>query len=280
MRYLVIAGNEVLLVGVIRQRYLRSRNGIMIDLLNCFPFEILALAAPSELKPQVWGYLRLLRIPTRLLRIQQFFKNWLDELDINMLTVRLAYSFTQLALWLHFFSGVAYYIACPQGYCDNLSWIKYTVLQYPHRPAEAYIISLYWIANTATSTGYGDIVPSTNLARIFSCIVQVVGKCLFGFIIGDIASALANAEISRQNFESQFQTIKSYLLDQKANKPIIDRVQNYFNYLWNINRGITDINSVLSDAPFCLRTEIGYAVHNRDLREVSTMARGRLINAT
>ncbi|XP_055341879.1 uncharacterized protein LOC129590595 isoform X2 [Paramacrobiotus metropolitanus] len=261
-------GNEVMIPVSIRQRYLRSRNGLLLDCFACCPYEIFALTAPGEIQPQIWGYLRLLRIPARLLRIQEFFKNWLSELDINMLTVRLTFSFTQLALWLHFFTGVAYYIACPHGYCNPQSWIKNTLLVYNHTAEQAYVTSFYWVANTATSTGYGDIIPPTNLSRIFSCIVQIVGKCLFGFIIGDIASALANAEISRQNFESQFQAIKTYLLDQHASKPIIDRVQNYFNYLWIISRGINDIASVLSDAPFCLRTEIGFAVHNRDLRQL------------
>ena len=269
----VFSGNEVLNPALIRQLYLKSRTGLILDILNLFPYELLAFAAPPGMGDITWGYLRLLRVPCRYIRIHQFFKSWLAELDITVLYVRLAFSFTQLAFWMHFFTCLAYYIACPNGVCDLNSWIKTTVLasnpDVDRGAPVSYIIALYWITNSVTSTGYGDIVPSTNLDRIFSLIVQLMGKMLFGFIIGDISSALANAEISRQTFESQFQAIKTYLLDQQANQPIIARVQNYFNYLWSTNRGITDINNVLRDAPFCLRTEIGYAVHNKDLRQVT-----------
>jgi hypothetical protein len=220
----------------------------------------------------VWAYLRLFRVPTRLFRVVQFFKQWLAELDINVLFVRLLYTLTQLFLWLHFFACLGYYIACPDSLCDaEHSWISRSTLRNElHTQPDGYIMTLYWIVTTATTTGYGDILPRTDLERFFICLVQITGKFLFGIIVGDIASTLANLEISRQNFESKFQALRTYLLDQQANPSIIDRVQNYFNYMWTVGRGVDDIQSVLSDAPFCLRTEICSAVHEKDLRQVRT----------
>ena len=199
---------------------------------------------------------------------------------------------------MHFFACVAFWIgdcrslmvsSVDPTVCANFSWFKTTLLGERNSIstaagaaqalagsltvpafAEEYAVTLYWITNTVTSTGYGDIVPYETLGWIFSIVVQLVGKSLFGFIIGDISSALANSQISRQNFESQFQATKKYLQDQQANQAIIARVQNYFNFLWKVSRGINDINSVLVEAPFCLRTEIGFAVHNKGLRRVLT----------
>lgn len=265
--YLDEFGNEILAAKKIRERYLK--HGLLVDFLISFPYEIFCIAAPYESRPKIWAYLRILKIPAMLYRVLMFFHNWLAELDINVLFVRLTYSFTQLFLWLHFFSCVAYYIACTDGVCDTTNaWIK-TVSIHDDSPVSKYIVTFYWITTTATTTGYGDIVPLTNVERIFICVVQIAGKFLFGIIVGDIASTLANLEISRQNFESRFQAIKTYLLDQQANNSIIERVQKYFDYLWSTDRGVDDISSVLNDAPFCLRTEISFAVQQRDLREVN-----------
>ncbi|XP_055341339.1 uncharacterized protein LOC129590239 isoform X2 [Paramacrobiotus metropolitanus] len=259
-------GNEVLNPKKIRQRYLK--HGILVDLLISFPYEVFSLAAPVDIRGKVWAYLRLLKVPPMVYRVLIFFHGWLAELDISILFVRLTYSFTQLLFWLHFFCCVAYYIACPDGNCDfQNAWTNKVNLENSN-PGSRYIVTLYWITTTATTAGYGDIVPTTNLERIFICIVQVAGKFLFGIIVGDIASTLANLEVSRQNFESRFQAIKTYLLDQQANSTIIDRVQKYFDYLWKTDKGVDDINSVLNDAPFCLRAEICFAVHQRDLREL------------
>ncbi|OQV13921.1 putative Cyclic nucleotide-gated cation channel subunit A [Hypsibius exemplaris] len=268
--YLDEYGNQVLAKTRVLNRYLKSTDGLFMDLLNCFPYEVLTLVAPAAIRPKVWGYLRLLRIPTRLLRIFQLFNKWLAELDINVLFVRLLFTLTQLFLWLHFFACIGYFIACPDSKCDSKhSWISRTSLRNElHSEPQAYIMTIYWIVTTATTTGYGDILPLTDLERFFTCVVQVIGKFLFGIIVGDIASTLANLEISRQNFESKFQALRTYLLDQQANKSIIDRVRNYFHHLWRMDRGVGDIHSVLNDAPFCLRTELSYVVHQKDLREL------------
>jgi hypothetical protein len=229
-----------------------------------------AFIAPDGLASLSWAYLRLLRVPSRVLQIRKFFINWLAELEINLLYVRLSYTLTRLALWMHFFCCLAYFIGdCPFVCQGETSWMKFSILSKPDRTfAEKYIVALYFICNTMTSTGYGDIVATSSIDRAFSLLVQLVGKSFVGFVIGDFSSALANGGISRQNFESRFQTMKMYLLDQQADRAIISRVQNYFNFLWKTSRGTNDINSVLADAPFPLRTDISFAVHKKDLRQV------------
>lgn len=38
-----------------------------------------------------------------------------------------------------------------------------------------YIMSLYWSVMTATTIGYGDIVPSTDIERLASTVCMLVG---------------------------------------------------------------------------------------------------------
>ena len=59
-----------------------------------------------------------------------------------------------------------------------------------------------------TTTGYGDYSATNALEMIFASMVMVFGKLLFGFILGSIASTLANSEIQRVLFEEKLSAIK------------------------------------------------------------------------
>lgn len=45
---------------------------------------------------------------------------------------------------------------------------------------------------TATSTGYGDVVPTTLSRRLFAGVVMVIGQLLFGLLLAIIAAILVS----------------------------------------------------------------------------------------
>lgn len=71
-----------------------------------------------------------------------------------------------------------------------------------------YCDSLYWAVATLTSTGYGDYSATNTQEIIYATLVMVVGKLMFGFILGSIASTLANLEMQRVMFEEKLSSIK------------------------------------------------------------------------
>eukprot|EP00794_Sanderia_malayensis_P016567 gene16567-18247_t len=54
----------------------------------------------------------------------------------------------------------------------------------------------YWAFVVATTVGYGDIVPSRNLSRIFSMIWSLIGLILVVFLTGTLTSVLTSSESS------------------------------------------------------------------------------------
>lgn len=133
--------------------------------------------------------------------------------------------------------------------------------------------------------------------KFFAAVVMIAGKMLLGWTLGSIAATLANSEASRNAYENKLRNILTYLFDQHADNSIMARVENYYNcsfeqaywsflflpkmfrtgvfvprtVLCDRNRGIMDMQSLLRDTPFCMRTELGFKVHEREIRNVSAL---------
>jgi len=118
-----------------------------------------------------------------------------------------------------------------------------------------YCSSLYWAVATMTSTGYGDIRAYTQLEMIVAVVVMVLGKLLFGFILGNFASTQANAEANKVAYEEKLEAVRNTMEDQAVPWSLQHRVISYFDYLWMRNKGV-DIKSLFHDCPSCLKSEL------------------------
>ena len=58
------------------------------------------------------------------------------------------------------------------------------------------------------ATGYGDLSATNVQEMLYAVAVMLVGKLLFGFILGSIASTLANLDTQRVLFEEKLNALK------------------------------------------------------------------------
>lgn len=65
---------------------------------------------------------------------------------------------------------------------------------------------------------------------------MVFGKLLFGFVLGNVASTMANVEALRVKFEERFSAVQAHMRDQKLPLDVQDRVVKFFQYIWRRNR--------------------------------------------
>ena len=76
---------------------------------------------------------------------------------------------------------------------------------------------------------------------VLASMVMVFGKLLFGFVLGNVSSAMASAEMLRVLFEERFTSIQTHMKDQRLSLDIQKRVFNFYQYIWRRNR-LVDIS--------------------------------------
>ncbi|XP_058949071.2 uncharacterized protein [Pocillopora verrucosa] len=231
-----------------------AKGKLPLDSLASFPIDIFALAAPADEQLFVLSYLRLLHL-IRVVRMQQFFSELAQRLNIDVFRVRMTKFVFQLVIVIHVFACAWYGLACPLNDCSTEeNWIKLEDLL--DAPAlSRYCTAVYWVVATMTSTGYGDIHGDSSSEMALASFVMIFGKLLFGFILGNIASTLANAEIRRVKYEEKLDAIQAHMSDQDIPEALQNRVMDFYEFIWNKNKGI-DHGTLFYDMPLCMNGEL------------------------
>lgn len=61
------------------------------------------------------------------------------------------------------------------------------------RGCRRYSASLYWAVTTMSTTGYGDILPLTNLERSYALVVMLVGVVVSALVFGVLGQIITDA---------------------------------------------------------------------------------------
>ncbi|MFW6368691.1 MAG: ion transporter [Spirochaetota bacterium] len=232
--------------GESTQRYLRE--WFLVDLIAAIPFGTL-LAVPFE----SLRLLRLLRL-AKLARVNTAARKLRRRFNaINPSLLRMA----TLAFWIVM---TAHLVAC------GWLWIGGTGDQELGH-AENYLQAIYWTTTTLTTIGYGDITPRTPGQTIYTIIVQIIGAGLYGFVIGTIATLIANIDVAKAQFQEKLERIQTFLRFRNIPPELQQRVHDYFDYLWASRRGHEE-RAILDELPDTLRTEIAYHINREILYKV------------
>lgn len=63
----------------------------------------------------------------------------------------------------------------------------------PHASIHTFGDGLWWVVQTATTVGYGDVVPVTEWGRFLGIFLQILGTVMFGALIGMISSGMGRS---------------------------------------------------------------------------------------
>ena len=117
----------------------------------------------------------------------------------------------------------------PEGFCppDEGRWIGKI------EKGWLYLWVLYWTITTMTTIGYGDFSPLTPVEVGITIVVQLFGAVLFGWIIGNIATVVADFNQYETAYKLRLESIKTYLVHKKVPREMKKRVRKYCSHYYS-----------------------------------------------
>ncbi len=241
---------------IIAKHYIKS--WLAIDFITAFPLDVATLAifgAPEEGSKGMFLLLALQIITLiKLFKVRKITKELREYLRMNPAMMRLL----TFAFW---FSQAVHYIA--------LGWIMIGAVEISRSSVDQYIRALYWAITTVATIGYGDYCPNhdDNAQIIFTMVVQIFGVGMYGYIIGNVSGLIANLDVARANFLKKIEEVTAYLKTKKIPEELQDKILNYYYYLWDKKKNISDQNP-LADLPSSLNLEVMLYLNRDMLRKV------------
>lgn len=237
----------------IERNYLRS--WFLPDLLVVISFIFLAiLFQGEELSVSPFSGILFLLPLVKLFKIPGIFRHLQENLDINPSIMRLIVFAFSFFLLTHFMA---------------IGWLVIRTLDPGMTFQIQYLQALYWCVTTIATVGYGDITPDMGnpIQVIYTMVVQLIGVGVYGFIIGNIASVIANLDARRVAFKQKMEEIREYMKARKFPPDLQRKVRDYYTYMWETH-GCTGNEVFLSELPHTIATDIAIFLNRHILEKV------------
>ena len=211
---------------------------LFVDVISLIPFEdiVSTIQDPSEnlqFIAQISKALRLMRL-IKLIRLfkafdftnaDNFFLKYMEMYFKGTVIYLLLPNFLLMSITIHLFSCFWYYIATIDD--TNTNWIVMNGFS-DERLLDLYIISFYFVIQTFTTCGYGDIYSYRNVEIIFRIPIMFAGVFLYGIFSGRIveyrSKKMAEEEISSQRAQALERLLKEYVIPDFHYRSILEQL--------------------------------------------------------
>ncbi|XP_022906614.1 uncharacterized protein [Onthophagus taurus] len=230
--------------------YLRF-NKFVMDLAGSLPTDFLYFAMPQF---GLYGItlLRLNRI-LRLVDVYNYFNIKHDQLNINVLVIKLSSIFISFTLLIHVQGCIWYMLACPfTTGCIKGSWV---VQDDKNFCRNAYLCSVYTATSIATYTGFSPPRASTLIEIMYATIAMIFNKFTLAVFIGYMTAIVHNLNATLVEFDHGMEKLKEFLKHSRTSFPLVQKVLTYSSQLWEKSEGM-QIPQYLTACPSFLMESI------------------------
>ena len=131
-----------------------------------------------------------------------------------------------------------------------------------------YTIALYWAVTTLTTVGYGDVSPHSSEEMLWSIIVQFVGTCSLGYIMGEVTAILTQEDKSAEMIREKIDAINAYMRFRKLPVALQARIRNHYSHMWK-RTTVWDEPQILEELPRTLRAEVLESINTARLQGIT-----------
>ena len=159
-----------------------------------------------------------------------------------------------------FFFGVIFVLCCHFGTCFWLicasidgdeqfkgTWLERYYLEYGDHEDSLYVVAFYWTITTITTVGYGDIVGTNTLERIFCSFVMIIGVISFSFAQGSIASILATHDAMNGEYNDKMKILNEANKDYNLPRELYISLLRQIKY--ESGKTLNDLNKFVEELP-------------------------------
>ncbi|KAM8841023.1 voltage-gated delayed rectifier potassium channel KCNH8 isoform 2-T2 [Spinachia spinachia] len=253
----------------------------VIDLVAALPFDLL-----YAFKVSVVSVVHLLKT-VRLLRLLRLLQK-MDRYSQHS-TVVLTLLMSMFALLAHWMACIWYIIGKMEieanAYNWDIGWLHELGkrLESPYFAEgevngtsngppirSVYIASLYFTLSSLTSVGFGNVSANTDIEKIFSICVMLIGALMHALVFGNVTAIIQRMYSRWSQYHTRTKDLKDFIRVHHLPQSVKQRMLEYFQTTWSVNNGI-DCNELLKDFPDELRSDITMHL-NKEILELSLFA--------
>ncbi len=132
----------------------------------------------------------------------------------------------------------------------------------------AYNKAFYWSMTTLTTIGYGDITPTSNISRVYTTFIMVIGVGVYGIIFGNISRMLLNADRHKEAKKEKINDISAFLKHYEIPNRLKKEVFSYYHSMFSRHLSDKD-NTIIGELPSVLQDELKLYMKVRLIKELS-----------
>lgn len=210
-----------------------------LDVLSIVPFEDIVsifgddLSDNIQILAKITKVFRLLRL-VRLVRLfkafdftnsDNYFLKFMNENFKGTMVGLLLPNLLLMTFTIHFFSCCWYILSNLDD--TNQNWV--VINHFSNKPDfDLYIISFYFVIQTFTSCGYGDILSVLQSEIIFRMVVMIAGVFLYGIFSGRIveyrSAKMTEQEILVKKIQALDQIAKNYGMNSILYNSVLEQL--------------------------------------------------------
>jgi CRP-like cAMP-binding protein len=268
---IVVEGELVQNTSTIASSYLRS--WFTLDFLSTFGSLIGKLLPQIAIlsNARVVKLMRILKL-MRMAKLKQIMEA-IEEMGVGheMKVAGKLIQLSMLTLIITHLVGCGFYALAFYVNEEEMNWIvAYTDMDDWNTQmsiGSKYLQSLYWAYVTVTTVGYGDILPVTDVEKLYTICITFLGTAVFAYINGEVAALASNKNREAQEYEAKRSEVEEFVTHFHIPPHLRVKIKRYYQSAKETGAFVKQ-DQILSELPANLRREVINALQSATLSQM------------